>query len=42
MAQALGDFEALSAAGREVVHYHLEDPTTDYTEALERVLRSFK
>ncbi|HET9371838.1 MAG TPA: hypothetical protein VFO19_16375 [Vicinamibacterales bacterium] len=42
MAQALGDFEALSAAGREVVHYHLEDPATDYTEALERVLRSFK
>lgn len=40
MAQALGDFEALVAAGREVVHYHLDDPAADHTEALERVLRA--
>ena len=25
-AQALGDFEALAAAGRRVIHYHLADP----------------
>jgi len=41
-AQALGDFDALVAAGRDVVHYHLDDPTADAAEALERVLRSFK
>lgn len=41
-AQALGDFEALAAAGREVIHYHLEDPAADHTEALERVLRGFR
>ena len=39
MAQALGDFEALVEANREVIHYHLEDPAVDHTEALERVLR---
>jgi glucose-6-phosphate isomerase len=42
MAQALGDFDALVAADREVVHYHLEDPTGDTTEALERVLRALR
>jgi hypothetical protein len=26
-AQALGDFDALVANGREVVHYHLDDPS---------------
>jgi hypothetical protein len=39
MAQALGDFEALVAAGREVTHYHFDDPAADQTEALERALR---
>ncbi|MEZ5317854.1 MAG: hypothetical protein R2752_10675 [Vicinamibacterales bacterium] len=42
MAQALGDFEALVAADREVVHYHLEDPAADTTEALERVLKALR
>jgi len=37
-AQALGDFEALVANGREVVHYHLDDPTADFTIVLERLL----
>jgi hypothetical protein len=37
-AQALGDFEALVANGREVVHYHLDDPTADFTTVLERLL----
>jgi len=41
-AQALGDFEALAAAGRHVVHYHFEDPSADYSAALESVLRSYK
>ncbi|HUL72015.1 MAG TPA: hypothetical protein VLT86_02880 [Vicinamibacterales bacterium] len=41
-AQALGDFEALAAAGRHVVHYHIEDPAADYSAALESVLRSYR
>jgi hypothetical protein len=41
-AQALGDFDALAAAGRHVVHYHFEDPSADYATALESVLRSYK
>jgi Phosphoglucose isomerase len=36
-AQALGDFEALASAGREVVHYHLEDPEADLSGELEKV-----
>jgi glucose-6-phosphate isomerase len=40
-AQALGDFEALAAAGRHVVHYHIDDPLADYAQELERVLKSF-
>ena len=36
-AQALGDFDALAAADREVVHYHFDDPTIDPAEAFERV-----
>ena len=36
-AQALGDFDALAAAGREVIHYHLEDPTADFSAELEKV-----
>ena len=42
LAQALGDFEALAAAGRHVVHYHFEDPSTDYSAALESVLRQYR
>ncbi|MFI5177248.1 MAG: glucose-6-phosphate isomerase [Vicinamibacterales bacterium] len=41
-AQALGDFEALAATDRHVVHYHIEDPAADYTAALENVLRSYR
>ncbi|HEX5068981.1 MAG TPA: hypothetical protein VFV78_02095 [Vicinamibacterales bacterium] len=37
-AQALGDFDALVANGRHVVHYHLEDPTADFSVTLERLL----
>jgi glucose-6-phosphate isomerase/transaldolase/glucose-6-phosphate isomerase len=41
-AQALGDFDALAAAGRHVVHYHIEDPGADYSAALESVLRGYR
>jgi hypothetical protein len=37
-AQALGDFDALVANGREVLHYHLDDPSADFSVVLERVL----
>lgn len=37
-AQALGDFEALTANGRDVVHYHLDDPRADFGDTLERLL----
>jgi glucose-6-phosphate isomerase len=37
-AQALGDFDALTANGREVVHYHLDEPSADFAVFLERVL----
>jgi hypothetical protein len=37
-AQALGDFDALVANGRQVVHYHLEDPTADFSVTLERLI----
>jgi hypothetical protein len=40
-AQALGDFEALVGNGREVVHYHLDDPTADFSVVLERLLERF-
>jgi hypothetical protein len=42
LAQALGDFDALAAAGRHVVHYHIEDPGADYSAALESVLRGYR
>jgi hypothetical protein len=35
-AQALGDFEALAAAGRDVIHFHLEDRTADLAEELQK------
>jgi hypothetical protein len=37
-AQALGDFEALVANGREVIHYHLDDPSADFSIVLEKLL----
>jgi glucose-6-phosphate isomerase len=37
-AQALGDFDALVAGGRQVVHYHLEDPSRDFAATLERLI----
>jgi hypothetical protein len=40
-AQALGDFDALVANGREVVHYHLDDPSADFSATLERLLAQF-
>jgi glucose-6-phosphate isomerase len=40
-AQALGDFEALAAAGREVVHYHIDDPGVDVTAQLEKIVKLY-
>jgi len=37
-AQALGDFDALVANDRDVVHYHLEDPTADFSVTLEQLI----
>jgi glucose-6-phosphate isomerase len=39
-AQALGDFEALVAAGRDVVHFHFDSPSADFSSAMEQVLRN--
>lgn len=36
-AQALGDFDALVAAGREVVHIHFDHPATDLAVQLETI-----
>jgi hypothetical protein len=36
-AQALGDFEALVAAGRDVVHVHVEDAAADRSAMLETI-----
>jgi glucose-6-phosphate isomerase len=41
-AQALGDFDALVAAGRSVIHYHVDDPSADYSDTLERVLKHLR
>ena len=41
-AQALGDFEALVAAGRDVIHYHVENPAADFSAKFERVLLGMK
>ena len=41
-AQALGDFDALAAADRHVIHYHLEDLAADYSKALERILEQLR
>ena len=37
-AQALGDFNALVAAGRDVVHLHVDQPAADFSSVLEKVL----
>jgi hypothetical protein len=37
-AQALGDFDALVANGRHVVHYHLDDPAADFSLTLDRLI----
>jgi glucose-6-phosphate isomerase len=36
-AQAFGDFDALVAAGRPVIHYHFDDPHADFAAELEKV-----
>jgi len=41
-AQALGDFEALAAAGRDVVHYHLNGATSDVSVEVERIIRGLR
>ena len=40
-AQALGDFEALVAAGRTVIHYHLDDPA-DFDAAVEAAMKEIR
>ena len=40
-AQALGDFEALVAAGRTVIHYHLDDPT-NFDAAIDAAVREIR
>jgi glucose-6-phosphate isomerase len=37
-AQALGDFEALVEADRDVIQYHFDDPAADFSKEIERVL----
>ncbi len=37
-AQALGDFDALCANGRHVIHFHIDDPSADFSAELERLL----
>jgi transaldolase/glucose-6-phosphate isomerase len=37
-AQALGDFDALVANGRHVIHYHLDDPTADFSVTLQKLI----
>lgn len=39
-AQALGDFEALRANGRHVVHVHIADWNADFSAELEKVVQS--
>jgi glucose-6-phosphate isomerase len=39
-AQALGDFDALAAAGRTVIHYHFETPDADLQSAIDKVVRT--
>jgi glucose-6-phosphate isomerase len=41
-AQALGDFEALVAAGRTVIHYHLDDPAADFDAAIDAALKEIR
>jgi glucose-6-phosphate isomerase len=41
-AQALGDFEALVAAGRTVIHYHLDDPAADFDAAIEAAIKEIR
>jgi hypothetical protein len=41
-AQALGDFEALKATGRDVVHFHFDAPGPDILEELEKIAESVR
>jgi hypothetical protein len=41
-AQALGDFEALAAAGRQVLHYHVHDLRTGLDAARRAILQRLK
>jgi glucose-6-phosphate isomerase len=40
-AQAFGDFEALAASGRDVVHYHIDDPAIDVSAQFEKIVKAF-
>ncbi len=37
-AQAFGDFDALAAVDRHVIHYHFENPLADFAAELEKVV----
>ena len=39
-AQALGDFDALCANGRHVMHVHIADPDADFSGEMEKVVQS--
>lgn len=41
-AQALGDFDALVSNDRHVVHYHLDDPTAEFSSTLQKVIQGLK
>ena len=41
-AQALGDFEALVAAGRTVIHYHIDDPAADFEATIDAAVREIR
>jgi glucose-6-phosphate isomerase len=41
-AQALGDFEALVAAGRTVLHYHLDHPGGDFDAMIDAALKELR
>jgi hypothetical protein len=41
-AQALGDFEALVAAGRSVIHYQIDDPDGDFDAAIDAAVKAIR
>lgn len=39
-AQALGDYDALCANGRQVIHLHVDDPQADFSQALTTLIET--